>query len=89
MLPEVDRHAMYMDFVSKRMVSLGTVTTVDRKLNKFKVDGIVYHGGTYMQAKAGVEEFLVKAWSAYNVQFWQPKAAKSGEFYCYFCTSAF
>lgn len=89
MLPDIDRRELYMEYVAKRMTSLGTVKVVNREEDKFRLQCYVYQGGTLEQAKEGVTKFLVEAWGAYAIEFWKPKHAVNREFYCYFHTPAF
>lgn len=89
MLQDIDRRALFVEYVAKAMVSVGTVKIVDRGQDKFRIDFYVYEGGTKLTAKDAITRYLTEAWEAYNIQFYEPRNSPSRAMYAYFCTAWF
>lgn len=81
-----DIHALYMETISKNMMSTGTLKQRGVGTNYWQVECQMFEGANRQSCKNAVTEFLQSAWGAVDITFIVAKPGSYGKFICKFCS---
>lgn len=80
-------HELFMEYVIKNNVSCGELKA-DASTAGWTLECQLYKGVSKERAKAGIEYFLVNAWGAFNLKFFQKNGSKPGQFWVRFFSTS-